>query len=320
MTARRSRCSTRCGPRSCRWTGWRWAASRTGRCSTRCRGGCARSRRTTVPGWSGSGSRSARTPSRTRSSTRAPPACTGSGWTGRCSSGRRPAASGPRRGGWTPSAPTPTHEVVEIGSYEELRSLPEAAQASARYFLLSHHEDPITRFEPALAVQQPAWLGPAETRPTGVPRHARWYPIATFFLTLIDTKNAMDVVPGTFVARGHDYRADLARMVSVAYGLPVDEDELLRIERALRRREAEWAERRLVAEQLQRAREAVQREVSTWGTGKEPALVGRRRGAALVRLTPSVRPALSARGRTAARASRGRWSPSAAPSRRTRCR
>ena len=82
----------------------------------------------------------------------------------------------------------------------------------------------------------------------------------------------MDVVPGTFVARGHDYRADLARMVSVAYGLPVDEDELLRIERALRRREAEWAERRLVAEQLQRAREAVQREVSTWGTGKEPAL------------------------------------------------
>ena len=163
------------------------------------------------------------------------------------------------------------HEVVEIGSYEELRSLPEAAQASARYYLLSHHEDPITRFEPALAVQQPAWLGPEETRPTGVPRHARWYPIATFFLTLIDTKNAMDVVPGTFVARGHDYRADLARMVSVAYGLPVDEDELLRIERALRRREADWAERRLVAEQLQRAREAVQREVSTWGVGKDAA-------------------------------------------------
>jgi uncharacterized membrane protein len=168
-----------------------------------------------------------------------------------------------------PDRTDPAHEVVEIGSYEELRTLPEALQASARYFLLSHHEDPITKFEPALAVQRPDWLGPSETRPTGVPKHARWYPISTFFLTLIDTKNAMDVVPGTFVARGHDYRADLARMVSVAYGLPVEDHELLRIEKALRRREADWAERRLVAEQLQRAREAVQREMSTWGLGKD---------------------------------------------------
>jgi hypothetical protein len=171
-----------------------------------------------------------------------------------------------------PDRTDPDHEVVEIGSYDELRTLPEALQASARYFLLSHHEDPITKFEPALAVQRPDWLGPSDARPTGVPRHARWYPISTFFLTLIDTKNAMDVVPGTFVARGHDYRADLARMVSVAYGLPVGDDELLRVEKALRHREAEWAQRRLVAEQLQRAREAVQREVSTWGLGKDAGL------------------------------------------------
>ncbi len=168
-----------------------------------------------------------------------------------------------------PDRTDPEHEVVEIASYDELRELDEERQASARYHLLSHHEDPITKFEPALAVQRPDWLGPTDTRPPGVPRHARWYPISTFFLTLIDTKNAMDVVPGTFVARGHDYRADLARMVSVAYGLPVDEEELLRIEHALRRREADWAQRRLVAEQLQRAREAVQREVSTWGLGKD---------------------------------------------------
>jgi len=62
-----------------------------------------------------------------------------------------------------------------------------------------------------------------------------------------------------------DYRADLARMVSETFHLPVTDDELLAIEHALRRREAEWARRRLVAEQLHRAKEAVQRQTNTWG-------------------------------------------------------
>jgi len=78
-------------------------------------------------------------------------------------------------------------------------------------------------------------------------------------------KNAMNVTPGRFAARGHDYRADLARMVSETFHLPVTDDELLAIEHALRRREAQWAQRRLVAEQLHRAKEAVQRQTDTWG-------------------------------------------------------
>ena len=45
-------------------------------------------------------------------------------------------------------------------------------------------------------------------------------------------------------------------MVSEAYGLPATDGELLAIEHSLRRREAEWAQRRLVAEQLRRAKEA----------------------------------------------------------------
>jgi hypothetical protein len=40
---------------------------------------------------------------------------------------------------------------------------------------------------------------------------------------------------------------------------------MLAIEHALRRREATWAERRLVAEQLRRAKEAVQRQTKSWG-------------------------------------------------------
>lgn len=159
-------------------------------------------------------------------------------------------------------------EIVEVASYDEWLAAESMQRDGHRYFLLSHHEDPITRFEPALAVQQPSWLGPPDARPPGVPRITHWYPLTTFFLTGVDMINAMSVKPGNFVARGHDYRADVARMVSVAFGLPVGEAELLNIERALRRREAEWAQRRMAAEQLQRAKESARRllRVSELGT------------------------------------------------------
>ncbi|HUL26317.1 MAG TPA: alpha/beta-hydrolase family protein [Streptosporangiaceae bacterium] len=163
-----------------------------------------------------------------------------------------------------PGKSDPDGEVAEVASYAEWLALPAEDRARRRYVLLSHHEDPITRFEPALIVQQPGWLGPAASRPPGISHLAGWYPLTTFVLTLVDVKNAMSVTPGTFFARGHDYRADLARMVSEAYGLPVTDAELLAIEQALRRREATWAQRRVVAEQLRRAREAVQRQTKTW--------------------------------------------------------
>lgn len=165
-----------------------------------------------------------------------------------------PASSGwAKRWRLDPANRDPAGEVAEVASWQELAAMPADRRERLRYVLLSHQEDPVTRFEPALLVQRPEWLGPAGVRPPGVSQRARWYPITTFYQTLVDTKNATDVVPGTFVSRGHDYRADLARMVSAVYGLPVDDDELVSIERALRCREAEWARRRLVAEQAQRA-------------------------------------------------------------------
>ena len=64
-------------------------------------------------------------------------------------------------------------------------------------------------------------------------------------------------------------------MVSETFRLPVTDDELLAIEHALRRREAEWARRRLIAEQLHRAKEAVQRQTKTWGlTGDTAEVAG----------------------------------------------
>jgi uncharacterized membrane protein len=179
-----------------------------------------------------------------------------------------------------PKKTDPDGEVAEIASYAEWLALPADDRARRRYVLLSHHEDPITRFEGALIVQEPGWLGPAASRPPGVSQLACWYPLTTFVLTLVDVKNAMSVTPGRFAARGHDYRADLARMVSEAYQLPVTGEELLAIEHALRRREAEWAQRRLVAEQLRRAREAVQRQTKAWGLAQEPKLGGAEGGSA----------------------------------------
>jgi uncharacterized membrane protein len=158
-------------------------------------------------------------------------------------------------------------EAVEVASWSEWMEQDEVRRAAHRYFLLSHHEDPITRFEPALAVQEPEWLGPVDARPPGVSTLARWYPLVSFVLTLVDVVNASSSIPGVFVAHAHDYRADLAHMVATAYGIAVDDAELARIEAALRAREVAWAERRLVAEQMRRAREAVQRQLDAWGTG-----------------------------------------------------
>ena len=166
-----------------------------------------------------------------------------------------------------PEKTDPDGEVAEVASYAEWLALPADDRARRRYVLLSHHEDPVTRFEPALIVQRPGWLGPAARRPPGISHLASWYPMTTFVLTLVDVKNAMNVTPGRFAARGHDYRADIARMVSETFRLPVTDDELLAVERALRRREAHWAQRRLLAEQLRRAHEAVQRQTKAWGVG-----------------------------------------------------
>jgi ABC-type uncharacterized transport system YnjBCD ATPase subunit len=88
-----------------------------------------------------------------------------------------------------------------------------------------------------------------------------WMPYTTMLVVLVDIINAIDFKPGVFVARGHDYRASLARMVAAAYRYDVSDEELNRIEHALRDRERVWAEKRMLAEQVVRASDAVSRQV-----------------------------------------------------------
>jgi len=111
--------------------------------------------------------------------------------------------------------------------------------------MLTHNNDAVAYFGPDLFLACPPWLGPPETRPKGVPKSARYGPVITFLQTLVDMKNSMSVVPGVFVAKGHDYRADLARFVRAVYRLDATEEQMERIDEALRNfetRRAEWIE------------------------------------------------------------------------------
>ncbi|HQZ85596.1 MAG: hypothetical protein QG671_3877 [Actinomycetota bacterium] len=169
-----------------------------------------------------------------------------------------------------PERADPGSEVVEVASWAEWLELPADIRERARYFLLSHHEDPITKFSPAIAVQAPDWMSRGADRSPAVPDGVQWRPFTTFLLTTVDVLNASDVVPGHFSARGHDYRSDLARFTSLAFDLPCDEAMLTRMETALRRRELLWAERRVVAEQFAQARESIQRQLRSW-SATDPA-------------------------------------------------
>jgi hypothetical protein len=55
----------------------------------------------------------------------------------------------------------------------------------------------------------------------------------------VDMKNAANVIPGQFDAKGHDYRADLARFIREVYDLPATDDQLAAVEQALRAAELE---------------------------------------------------------------------------------
>jgi uncharacterized membrane protein len=131
---------------------------------------------------------------------------------------------------------------AEFDNFEQLEALPTDQRKALRYVLVTHGNDGVGHFAPQLLLQQPDWLGDPDTRPPGVPKSQRWLMPTTFVQTLVDMNNAMNVVPGQFDANGHDYRADLARFVREVYDLPCSDEQLARVEQALRRYEAERQE------------------------------------------------------------------------------
>jgi len=159
----------------------------------------------------------------------------------------------------------PDGEAVEVNSYEDYLALPDEVRSRSRYFLLTHYNDPMPKFWFPLAVQAPSWMGPTDTREPGVPRESHWRPYTSFLITFIDVKNAMHVIPGQFVAEGHDYRKDLAQMVSLAYNLPLDGARMERMELALREREFKWAQKRVLLSQVAEAEAKLRDQLEKWG-------------------------------------------------------
>lgn len=176
----------------------------------------------------------------------------------------------------TPETWDPEGQVVEVDSYEEYLALPKQVRTQARFILLTHHNDPMPKFWFPLAVQAPDWLDRIRPREPGIPDEVHWRPYTTFVITLMDVKNAMHVIPGQFVAEGHDYRKDIARFTSLAYDLPVEPKQLEKMELALRERELRWAERRLLDSQVAGAESKVREQLLSWGVAEEkiPTLVG----------------------------------------------
>lgn len=158
----------------------------------------------------------------------------------------------------------PKSQVVELANIGEYEALSAEQKERTKYILLSHHDDPITKFEPQLMVQEPDWMKHGPERSPALPEVSKWYPFTSFVATLVDMKNAMDVKPGKFEGWGHDYRLDIPRFTLLAYGLDMPADAFDRMYQALEKRELKWAESRLVSEQIAQAQEAINRQLSSW--------------------------------------------------------
>ena len=206
------------------------------------------------------------------SPTRAPRACTASGIDRGLFLGTPAATKFRQKWLSDPAAMDPDGEIVEVDNYEEFLALPEDVRERARYFFLTHHNDSMPKFWFPLAVQAPAWMGPAETREPGVPMETAWRPYITFLITFIDVKNAMNVVPGHFVANGHDYRAAWRGSRPWPTDLPADDETMDALNRTLAERELKWAELRVIDQKFASAKAAVADQLAKWGIDDVPVL------------------------------------------------
>jgi uncharacterized membrane protein len=109
-----------------------------------------------------------------------------------------------------------------------------------KFLLLQNGNDPIPKFGIKLLWRQPDWLGPADVRQMGAPSGTRWVPITTYLMTFLDMMNALLPIPGTFGQGGHDYRAVLPQAIQETWRLAATDEQMERVNKALRQRELAW--------------------------------------------------------------------------------
>jgi len=136
--------------------------------------------------------------------------------------------------------------VGRFNDIGEWQALDEATRSRIRFVMITHYDDGVGVFGPGLAIQAPDWLGAPETRHASVPKGMRWIPITGFFQVLVDMKNAANVVPGVFAAKGHDYRADLLPFFNATLGFDATPDQITKIRSWLEARElfrSQWVKK-----------------------------------------------------------------------------
>lgn len=151
------------------------------------------------------------------------------------------------------------------GRLRNVASATELDTGTGRHVMINHHDDPINMFSYEMVVQRPWWMGAPQTRPPLVPQETLFRPVISFVIAVVDLLNGMDSKPGEFVAAGHDYRIDLAQALEKTFALPATADQRDQIESALRRREQEWAERRLIARTGEKALRQLRDTINSWG-------------------------------------------------------
>lgn len=121
---------------------------------------------------------------------------------------------------------------------------PKDELTGVRFLLLQNGDDPVPKFGTPLIWKRPGWLGPTESRPPGSPLHTRWLPVVSFVTTFIDLQNALVPTPGTFDEGGHDYRREIPEAVRTVFRLNASDEQMRRVQQALRERELAWEVRR----------------------------------------------------------------------------
>jgi hypothetical protein len=93
----------------------------------------------------------------------------------------------------------------------------------------------------------------------------------SFVTTFIDLQNALVPTPGVFQEGGHDYRLEIPEAMRAVWNLPVDDEQMDRVQEALRLRELQWETRRrwdkaqaTPSPERPAAEEKVLADVSSW--------------------------------------------------------
>lgn len=187
-----------------------------------------------------------------------------------------PAATEWRRELWGTRTVTEAPKVGPADFYlprsiADWAALSEEERDRITYLLLQNGDDPIPKFGTEVLWRRPDWLTD-EQRPLGAPKGTTWTPVTTFFATFLDMLNALTPTPGVFEEGGHDYRLVLPDAIRTVWDLPATDEQMHRMQWALRVRERAWElHRRWAAAAASgdpaEAKKKVLAELSTWQGG-----------------------------------------------------